>query len=146
MLKRTVIALSVLALLGGSTAVYAQGIAPKHRAHGMERMQQRLNLTDDQMTTIRTAFGKYRDEQKQAHQMLRTTQAELRTLALDGGNAGAIAAKTTEVQQLLGQTVAARVKLLQEIGPVLTPEQRVKFAELRDGRGMRHHRKAPAQS
>ena len=146
MLKRTVIALSLLALVGGTAAAYAPDIRPVHKAHGMARMQQRLNLTNDQMTVVRTAFEKYRGEQKQTREMLRTTQKELRTLALNGGDTNVIAAKTTEVQQLLGQSVAARVKALQEIGPVLTPEQRAKFAEFSYRGGMHRHRKAPAQS
>ena len=112
MLRRTVIALSLVALLGGVRAAYAQGMQPGHRAHGMARMQQRLGLTDDQMTAIRAAYQKHRDEQKQTWQGL-----------------------------------AARVKVLQEIGPILTPEQREKLAQASPHRGMhRHHRKPPTQS
>jgi Spy/CpxP family protein refolding chaperone len=147
MLRRTVIALSLVALLGGVGAAYAQGMQPGHRAHGMARMQQRLGLTDDQMTAIRAAYQKHRDEQKQTWQELRTKRAELRKLALDGADASAIEAKTAEVQQLLGQGLAARVKVLQEIGPILTPEQREKLAQASPHRGMhRHHRKPPTQS
>jgi Spy/CpxP family protein refolding chaperone len=152
MFRRTAIALSLVALLAGTGAAYAQGTQgttpPAAREHGMGRMQQRLGLTNDQMTAIRTAFSRHRDEQKQAWKALSTAQGELRQLALNGGDANAIAAKTTEVQQLLGQTVALRVKVLQEIGPVLTPDQRAKFAQAHFQPGMgRHHRKpAPTQS
>jgi Spy/CpxP family protein refolding chaperone len=150
MLRRTIAALSLVALVGGGAgAVYAQTPgqpAPAPRAHGMSRMQQRLGLTDDQMTAVRAAFARHRDEQKQTWQALRAAQSELRQLALNGGDASAIAAKTSEVQQLLGQTVATRVKVLQEIGPVLTPEQRAKFAEVRMHHGMRGHHKATTQS
>jgi Spy/CpxP family protein refolding chaperone len=109
----------------------------------MDRLQQRLGLTNDQMTAIKAAYQKHRDEQKQAWQALRTAQTELRQLALNGQD---VTAKTAEVQQLLGQTVAARVKVLQEIGPVLTPEQRAQFAQLGAHHGMRHHRKPASQS
>jgi len=146
MLKRTVTALSLVALLAGTGAAYAQtapGTTQAPRAHGMDRMKQRLGLTDDQTTAVRAAFARHRDEQKQAWKSLRTAQAELRQLALNGGDT---TAKSAEVQQLLGQTVALRVKVLQEIGPVLTPEQRVKFAQAHHYGGMRHHRKAPSQS
>ena len=147
MFKRTVIALSLLALVGGTAAAYAQGVQPAHRGHGMARLQQRLALTDDQMTAIRGAYQKHRDEQKQAWQTLRTTQRELRTMALNGADANAVAAKTAEVQQLLGQTVATRVKVLQEIGPILTPEQRTKFADLQLHRGKhRQHGQGQTQS
>jgi Spy/CpxP family protein refolding chaperone len=143
MFRRAVIALSLLALLGGTAAAYAQTTAPTPRAHGMARMQKRLGLTDDQVTAIRTAYQRHRDEHTQAWQALSKAQAELRELALNGAD---VTAKTTEVQQLLGQTVAMRVKVLQEIGPVLTPEQRAKFAQARFGPGMHRHHKAPTQS
>ena len=106
----------------------------------------RLGLADDQVKIIKGAPEKYRDEQRQAWQALRTAQKELRQLALNGADASAIQAKTAEVQQRIGLTVAVRVKVLQEIGPVLTPEQRAKFAEGYGHRGMRHHRKAEMSS
>ena len=148
MFKRTVTALALVALLGGTTIAYAQTVpgqdAPAPRAHGMDRMKQRLGLSDDQVTAIRAAFERHRDEQKQAWKALHTAQAELRQLALNGGD---VSAKTAEVQQLLGQTVALRVKVLQEIGPVLTPEQRAKFAQASFRPGMaRHHHRGPVPS
>jgi Spy/CpxP family protein refolding chaperone len=135
-----------VALLAGTGAAYAQstpGQTPAPRAHGMNRMQQRLGLTNDQVTAIRAAFERHRDEQKQAWKTLHTAQAELRQLALNGGDT---TAKAAEVQQLLGQTVALRVKVLQEIGPILTPEQRVKFAQAPYHPGMGRHHRAPTQS
>jgi len=143
MFRHTVTALSLVAVLAGVGIAYAQ-TAPAQttqapRAHGMDRMKQRLGLTDDQVTAIRAAYARHRDEQKQAWKALRTAQAELRQQALNGTD---VTAKTAEVQQLLGQTVALRVKVLQEVGPVLTPEQRAKFAQAAH-HGMRHHRKAP---
>jgi Spy/CpxP family protein refolding chaperone len=148
MFRRSVVALSLVGLLAGTGIALAQDTqgkpaqAPPQRAHGMARLQQRLGLTDDQAKAITAAYAKHREEQKQAWQALRVAQADLRQLALNGGDT---TAKTAEVQQLLGQTVAVRVKVLQEIGPVLTPEQRQKFADVRPDHGMRHHRKPPAQ-
>ena len=145
MFRRTALALSLVALLAGTGAAYAQttqGQTPAPRAHGMDRMQQRLGLTNDQVTAIQAAFARHRDEQKQAWKTLHTAQADLRQLALNGGDT---TAKAAEVQQLLGQTVALRVKVLQEIGPILTPEQRVKFAQAQHRPGMGRHHKAPTQ-
>jgi Spy/CpxP family protein refolding chaperone len=150
MLRHSVVALSLVALLGGPGVALAQDTqektAPAPRAHGMARLQQRLGLTDDQVNAIKTAYGKHREEQKQAWQALGAAQADLQQLALNGADAAIIQAKTAEVQQLMGETVALRVKVLQEIGPVLTAEQRAKFAEARSHRGMRHHRKPAVQS
>ena len=146
MFRRTALAVSLVALLAGTGAAYAQttqGQTPAPREHGMNRMQQRLGLTNDQVTAIRTAFERHRDEQKQAWKTLHTAQAELRQLALNGADT---TAKAAEVQQLLGQTVTLRVKVLQEIGPILTPEQRVKFAQAPYHPGMGRHHGAPKQS
>src|SRR5206468_334180 len=136
-----VIALSLVGLLAGTGVALAQDT--QRPAHGMARLQQRLGLTDDQVTAIRAAFERHRDQQKQAWQALRTAQADLRQLALNGADTSA---KTAEVQQILGQTVALRVQVLQEIGPVLTPEQRAKFAQASYRPGMRHHRRPAVQS
>jgi Spy/CpxP family protein refolding chaperone len=147
MLRRSVVALSLVGLLAGTGVALAQGTQDKpthvRRAHGMAHFQKRLGLTEDQAKAVTAAFAKHRDEQKQAWQAVAAAQSDLRKLALDGADT---TAKAAEVQQLLGQTVAVRVKILQEIGPILTPEQRAKFAEAGMHRGMRHHRRAPMHS
>ena len=150
MLRRSVVALALVGLLAGTGVALAQETktqpAPEQRGPGMGRFQKRLGLTDDQVKVVKEAYQKHREEQKQAWRALHTAQKELRQLALNGADAGAIQAKTAEVQQLMGQTVAIRVKVLQEIGPVLTPEQRAKFAEGHGHRGMRHHRRGSMAS
>jgi Spy/CpxP family protein refolding chaperone len=150
MFRRTAMVLSLAALLAGTGVVYAQTVqgptTPPQRGHGMERMKQRLGLTDDQANAIRAAFQRHRDEQMQTWKALHAAQRDLRQLALNGADAGTIAAKTAEVQQLHGQTIATRLKVLQEIGPVLTPEQRAKFAEARFHGGRGRHGKRAIQS
>src|SRR3954471_11176694 len=118
MLRQSVVALSLVGLLASTGVALAQTTPPtpppaqsQERGHGMARLQKRLGLTDDQVKAISAAYAKHRDEQKQAWQALRTAQASLRQLALNGGDT---TAKTAEVQQLLGQSVATRVKVLQE--------------------------------
>jgi Spy/CpxP family protein refolding chaperone len=148
MLRRSLVTLALVALVGRAGVALAQDTPPKPNPHrgGMARLQQKLGLTDDQVTAIRAAYQRHAEAQKQARQALHVAEADLRQLALDGGDAAALQAKTAEVQRLLGQTVELRVKVLQEIGPVLTPEQRAKFAQAQLRSGMRHHRRAPTQS
>jgi Spy/CpxP family protein refolding chaperone len=152
MFRRTTVALSLVALLAGTGTALAQQAqgqttpAPAHRAPGMDRFKQKLGLTNDQATAIKAAYAKHRDEQRAAWQALHTAQADLRTLALNGGDTAALGAKTAEVQQLLGRTIAIRVAVLQEIGPVLTPEQRAKFVEPFMGGPRHRHGHKPAQS
>ena len=110
------------------------------------RLQQRFNLTDDQMTTIRDVFRRHAEERRQLWQALRLAQTDLRQLALNGGADDAVRAKAAEVQELLGQGIALRVKMLQEIAPSLTQEQREKMAQVGvfGGPGRHHKRPAPA--
>jgi Spy/CpxP family protein refolding chaperone len=50
-----------------------------------------------------------------------------------------LAAKAAEVRELSGQALEARVRTLQEVARLLTPEQRAKLRELRP---LRPHRGA----
>jgi Spy/CpxP family protein refolding chaperone len=94
------------------------------------RLQRALGLTDDQMNSIRQLFAERAADRKHLSESLEQAQAELRQLALTGGDPAALQAKQAEVSQLLAQSVAMRVASLQAIAPILTPEQRAKLARL----------------
>ena len=68
---------------------------------------------------------------------MRQAQTDLRRLALNSTDPTAIQQKEAEVAGLLAQGVQLRVRHLQEIAPLLTPEQRDGFAELPMTPGMR---------
>ena len=111
------------------------------------RLQKNLGLTDDQVNQIRGIFQQQRDARRQLWQSLRQAQTDLRQLGLNGGDANAITAKKAEVGQLMAQGLDLRVQALQQIGPILTQEQRDKLAQLGPAamwRGHRHH-KPPQQ-
>ena len=145
MFTRPVVALSLVGLLAGTGVALAEQDAqrPAAHAHGMARLQQHLGLTDEQVTAIKTAYERHWEERKQAWQALGAAQADLRQAALSNADTSA---KMGEVQRLMGQTITLRVQVLQEIGSVLTPEQRAKFAQIDFHRGMRHHRGPSVQS
>ena len=105
------------------------GPAPRHAAMG-SRLQQQLGLTDEQMQAIHEVHARRAASNKQLWQSVRQAQSELRQLALNGGDQAAIQAKTSEVTQLMSQSIGMRVASLQEISPILTPEQRAKFAQM----------------
>jgi Spy/CpxP family protein refolding chaperone len=113
------------------------------------RMQQNLGLTDDQVTAIRQIHQGQRDARRQLWQSLHQAQTDVRQLALSGGDAAALAAKKTQVEQLLAQGLDLRVQALQQIGPLLTAEQRDKLAQMGPrammwrGRHGHHAPKAP---
>lgn len=107
------------------------------------RLQHALGLTDEQASQIGQVFQRNRQSSRPHHQAIRAARAELRRLVLTEADQASIQAKEAELQQLLAQTVEMRVQTLKEITPILTPEQREKFAQLmeRGGRPGGHHRR-----
>ena len=127
----------LMALILGATLVVTAGAraadpsnpGATHTAMS-SRFQQQLGLSDDQMQAIRDVHARHAASGRQMWRSLRQAQSELRQLALNGGDQAAIQAKTAEVSQLLSQSVAMHVASLQEISPILTAEQRAKFAQM----------------
>jgi Spy/CpxP family protein refolding chaperone len=108
-------------------------------------MQKHLGLSDDQVTQIRGIYQQQRDAHKQLGQTLRQAQTDLRQLALSAGDPAAIATKKAEVAQLMAQGLDLRVQTLQQIGPILTPEQRDKLAAMGHAGMRRGHRHSKPQ-
>lgn len=140
-------ALLTLGALAVSTAAFAQEPKRVHTRHHAweERLQQRLGLTDEQVQAIGEIRARHAEVRKQHWQQLRAAQAELRRLVLIEADQASIEAKQAEVQQLTAARVEQRVKMLQAITPVLTPEQREALAKLGESRG-RFHKRSPDRS
>jgi Spy/CpxP family protein refolding chaperone len=83
--------------------------------------------------------ARHADGRKQLWQSLRQARLDLRKLALTGGDAATIQAKSAEVAQLSSQQISMNVQTLQEISPILTADQRNKLAQM--GEGGRGHRR-----
>lgn len=135
-----VIAAALIAGLLVGPAAQAQQTQPNQPSQKGPRMgwlQQKLGLTDDQMTKIRDIHTAQRDSQRQLYQNLRNAQIELRRAALNGQDTTKQAA---EVERLVALTLQARIQTLQQVGSVLTPEQREAYAKLGAGGGWHHRR------
>lgn len=143
-------ALLVSSVLTAATVTHAQQPPPPSKGDRMfSRLQKNLGLSDAQLTQIRPIFQQQRDAHRQLGQTLRQARTDLRQLALNAGDATVIAAKKAEIAQLMAQGLDLRVQTLQQIGPILTQEQRDKFAQMGPramGRGHRHHHKPQQQS
>jgi Spy/CpxP family protein refolding chaperone len=141
-----ILAVTVASALAVSAIALPAGAAPDGpRGRGpasLERYQQHLGLTDQQMTAIRDVRGRHADQRRETAKALDRAQAELRDLALTSGDAAAVKAKSAEVAGLMTRAVEQRTAELQEIAPILTPEQRGKLAKM-GGEGF-HHRRGPA--
>ena len=136
-----VAALIASTVLTAATVTHAQQPPAARGDRVLSRLQRNLGLTDDQVNQIRGIFEQQRDARRQLGQTLRQAQTALRQLALNAGDANAIATKKAEVAQLMAQGLDLRVQTLQQIGPILTPEQRDKLAQMGPSamwRGPRH--------
>ena len=132
----------LVATLAAGTVAHAaeapQGMAPRSWE---TRLQQQLGLRDDQVQAIRQIREREAPAWKQHGQALRQARAELRRLILSEADQPSIDAKYAQVQQLMTEGLAKRVNTLKEITPLLTPEQREKFAALMEhGRHFHRHR------
>ena len=139
-------ALGAIATLLVAAGAYAadppaapQTQAPTQQHERGAWLQQKLGLTDVQAQQIREIRAKEFESQKQNVQALRQARAELTRLALSGADQATLSAKQTEVQNLLAQSMQAHLSTLQQIGPILSPEQREAYAKLMD-HGPRGHR------
>ena len=141
-----VAALVASSVLAAATVTQAQQ-PPAPQGHRMfSGLQRNLGLTDDQVNQVRTVFQQQKDARRQHGQSMRQTQTELRQLVLNGGDANAIAAKKAQVAQLMSQGLDLRIQTLQQIGPILTQEQRDKLVQLGPAamwRGHRHQKPPP---
>jgi Spy/CpxP family protein refolding chaperone len=138
MIKRLAIVMLAVTVVSSGTLAWAaadEGRRGEGLAKWSQKFQDHLGLTDDQMTRIREVHERDRDQHRQVGQALHKAQAELRQLALSGADPAAVQRKEAEVHQLMSQMVSMRTKHLQEIGPILTPEQREKMAQMWDGHG-----------
>jgi Spy/CpxP family protein refolding chaperone len=89
------------------------------------------------MAAIKEINSRRASERKQLAQSLLQARAELKEAALNGGD---VKAKAAAVTTLVGQMTELHASTLQEISPILTPEQREAMAKMSQERH-RHHDK-----
>jgi Spy/CpxP family protein refolding chaperone len=140
-------ALTLVATLLTATALYAADAqtSTDRTSRWESHLQQKLGLTDDQLQQFRQIYAS-RDvnAQRQHYRALRTAQGELRRLALNGADDATLTAKQTEVQNLLAQSMQARLQMLRQVGPILNPDQREAFAKMMERGPRGHHRRGAA--
>jgi Spy/CpxP family protein refolding chaperone len=119
-----------------SEAQFARRVAPIERPD----LREQLGLTEDQIKQIREIRSRHWQSMRETVQTLREARRSLREMAFGDTDEATFAAKAAEVRELTGQILEARVRTLQQVARVLTPEQRTKLRELRP---LRMHRQAP---
>jgi Spy/CpxP family protein refolding chaperone len=133
-------ALSGLVILAtGATSSEAhlnRRIAPIER----QALQAELGLTEEQVKTIQEIHARHRESMRGTVRALGEARRSLREMALAEADEVTFTAKAAEVRELAGQVMEARIRTLQEVARVLTPEQREKLRAIRP---LRSHRRAP---
>jgi Spy/CpxP family protein refolding chaperone len=127
-----------LAAVLGGLVILASGATPSEAHRGrrvtpIERraLQAELGLTEDQVKSIREIHTRHRESMRETWRALRDARRSLRDMALGETDEATFNTKTAEVRELAGHVLEARVRTLQEVARVLTPEQRAKLRELR---------------
>jgi periplasmic protein CpxP/Spy len=109
----------------------------KGKRGGEKRWLQQLNLTPEQQTRIQAIRDQEKTASESLRQNMRTARNEMRTL-MATASAEQLRQQHKEVQGIHQQLDNQRFETMLKIREVLTPEQRVKMAELKpSGRGRR---------
>jgi Spy/CpxP family protein refolding chaperone len=131
-------ALAVLPLaLAAATMTLADSISTPAawQQRRIEKLQSKLALSDDQTSTIQSAFSADQDTRRQLHSQLRQAMSDLNQSALNGDDTSVVQGKNTAAQQIFGQLLDLQAKRLAKIGPVLNPDQRKAFGEMKSAGG-----------
>jgi len=131
------IALGALAATGSTAGNHGDGSARR-----VERLKEKLGLSDDQAKSIQSAFDADGDARREIGSELRQAMADFQKSALNGDGASTLQAKRTALLDAHGKMLDLRAKQLRKVGAILTPDQRTQFASMRGeghGRGRWHH-------
>lgn len=132
--------ISATALLAGGFIVLNARAAEKgdgapHRRFGggqlLERAKEKLGLSDGQVGQIKAAVQGERENIVGLISRLRDARVELRdAIQAKDATEDSVRAVAAKVAVVEADMAVQRLKLSREINPILTDEQRVKFAEL----------------
>ncbi len=96
----------------------------------VERLQSKLGLSDDQTSTIQSAFAADQEARRQLQSQLGQAMSDLRKSALNADDSATVQGKRAAAQQIFGQLLDLRAKELGKIGVALSPDQRQAYAEM----------------
>ena len=136
--RYSVPALALAVSLAASTALLHSALAESSAtptpgaSHRLQRLQTKLGLSDDQAQQIQAIYANDQDTKQQLRGQLKQAFADFRQSALNGNADG------SNLKTLSGQMLDLKGKELQQIGAILTPDQRAAFAALK-GHGRWHH-------
>src|SRR5438067_1695961 len=133
-------ALALAVSLAASTALLHSALAQSSAtpmpgaSHRLQRLQTKLGLSDDQVQQIQAIYSNDQDAKQQLRGQVKQAFADFRQSALNGNADG------SNLKTLSGQMLDLKGKELQQIGAILTPDQRTAFVALKGHRHGHHWR------
>ncbi len=101
----------------------------------LDRMTERLDLTDQQRQDLDAVFTNHRKTMRPTHEAMRTARESLDSqIHAEDFDEGAIRKAAAVMAVLEADQAVGRARLFQEIRGILTPEQVEKFEQLREER------------
>jgi len=101
------------------------------RGQLLQRIAEKLNLTDDQKSQIKTILGGEKDTLKNLLGQLHDARKNLRAAIQAGdANEASVRAASAKVASVESDLAVERMKLFGKISPVLTDEQRQQISDL----------------
>jgi len=123
---------AALAIAVGAIAATSDHSGADWTAKRVARLQEKLGLSDDQTKSLQSLFSNNAGNRKQSMSDFRQAMTDFRTAALNG-DASTVASKKDALMTAHGQMLDAQASQLQQIGAILTPDQRTKFAAMKHG-------------
>ena len=127
------IALAAALNLGGLLTTTSLGAETAAPAHGrfLQRIAQKLNLTDDQQAQVKAVFQAERGTVTNLRTQLLAARENLReTIQAPGANETAVRAASARVAGVESDLAVERMKIFAKIAPILTDEQRQQLSNL----------------
>jgi len=139
-MKKAIIAILVTAALGiGAAFIFAQkgrmnrGGFGEFGGRGFERIAQKLNLTDEQKTQVKTIMEDSKTRLKPLMESLRESRKQAENLGNDGTfNEEQVNQIANGQSETMKQLFIEKEKTKAQIFAVLTPEQRIEAAKLKE--------------
>lgn len=128
----TIATAAVIATCGlTSTTFAADDSAPPPRPRLLERIAEKLNLTDDQKSQIKTVLAGEKDTLEPLLSQLHEARMGLRAaIQATGASEATVRAASAKVAGAEADLAVERLKLYGKIAPILTDAQRQKAAEM----------------
>ena len=116
-------------LIAPQTYAADNSVAPPARGQFLQRIAQRLDLTDDQKSQIKTILAGEKDNLQPLLAALHNARKNLRAaIRADDADEASVRAESAKVASAEADMAVERMKLYGKIAPILTDEQRRKIA------------------